>query len=174
MEKRLEPLAALRRVSFLKALPESVLQAIAGSGRVKQLQKGEILFMEHQPCLGLVIVLCGAVRVYSLDRRGREMTLDRQEPGESVLELPLFDGGNYPATAVAATDDVSVFIVPRDGFQVLLAAHPVLAAQALRGLAIRMRRLLKMLEAQALHTVQMRLAAYLVRTAAGRATFPVE
>jgi len=170
----LEPIAALRRVAFLKALPHAVLEAVAASGNVKQMQKGEVLFIEHERCLGLVVVLTGAVKVYSLDSRGREMTLDRQEPGESVLELPLFDGGNYPASAVAATDNVTVFIVPRPAFQQLLADHPEIAARALRTLAIRMRRLLKMLEAQALHTVQSRLASYLVRVAAGRSTFPLE
>lgn len=170
----MEPAAALRRVSFLKALPDAVLRAVLSSGRVRRLQNGEVLFMEHQKCLGLVVVVSGAVKVYSLDRRGREMTVDRQEPGESVLELPLFDGGNYPASAVAATDDTAVFIVPRPVFERLTADHPEIAAHALRGLAIRMRRLLKMLEAQALHTVQMRLAAYLLRAADGRPAFSLQ
>ncbi len=164
----------MRRISFLKALPDSVLEAVAASGSTKKLQIGETLFVEHQKCMGLVVVLTGAVKVYSLDSRGREMTLDRQEPGESVLELPLFDGGNYPASASAATDNTKVFVVARTEFQQLMAEHPEIAAQALRSLAIRMRRLLKMLEAQALHTVQTRLAAYLVRAAAGRPAFSLE
>jgi CRP-like cAMP-binding protein len=167
-------MVALRRVSFLRALPNTVMEAIAASGTVKQMQNGENLFVEHERCLGLIVVLTGAVKVYSLDRRGREMTLDRQEPGESVLELPLFDGGNYPASAVAGTDNATVFIVPRLVFQKLMVDHPEIAAQAVRSLAIRMRRLLKMLEAQALHTVQTRLATYMIRTAAGRSVFPLE
>ena len=170
----MDPIAALRRISFLKTLSDFVLKAVAASGNVRQMQKGEMLFFEHDKCLGLIVVLTGAVRVYSLDSRGREMTLDRQEPGESVLELPLFDGGNYPASAVAATDNVTIFVVPRATFQQLMAEHPEIAAQALRAVAIRMRRLLKMLEAQALHTVQTRLAAHLVRIAAGRSAFPIE
>lgn len=170
----MEPIDALRRVTLLKGLPDPVLAAVRASGHVRHLRSGEILFMEHERCLGFVVVLRGAVRVYSLDRRGREMTLDRQAPGESVLELPLFDGGNYPASAEAATDDTAVFIVPRQAFQQLMAQYPALASHAARNLAIRMRRLLKMLEAQALHTVQMRLAAYLLRIAAERTVFALE
>jgi CRP-like cAMP-binding protein len=170
----LEPIDALRRLSFLKGLPDEVLRGIARSGSIRRLQKGETLFMEHQRCLGLVVVLTGAVRVYSLDRRGREMTLDRQEPGESVMELPLFDGGNYPAGAVAAEDDTTAFILARPTFQSLMAEHPDIAEHAVRALAVRMRRLLNMLEAQALHTVQARLALYVVRTAAGRTVFRLE
>jgi CRP-like cAMP-binding protein len=164
----LEPIDALRRLSFLKGLPDEVLRGIARSGSIRRLQKGETLFMEHQRCLGLVVVLTGAVRVYSLDRRGREMTLDRQEPGESVMELPLFDGGNYPAGAVAAEDDTTAFILARPTFQSLMAEHPDIAEHAVRALAVRMRRLLNMLEAQALHTVQARLALY------GRTVFRLE
>jgi CRP/FNR family transcriptional regulator len=170
-EKPLTPIAALRRVPFLKALPDHVLADVAARGGSRLLNNGEMVFAEHQPCVGLIVVLTGAVRVFSLDRRGREMTLDRQEPGESILELPLFDGGNYPASAVAATEETSVFIVPRATFQQLMVDHPELAGMALRYLAIRMRRLLKMLEAQALHTVQARLAAYLLHASDGCSVF---
>lgn len=167
----MEPAEALRRVSFLKALPPAWLDTIAAAGSVKRLCKGELLFSEHQKCLGLVVVLTGAVKVYSLDRRGREMTLYREGPGESVVELPLFDGGNYPAGAEAVEEETRVLIVPPTAFHNLLAANPQLASQVMRALAIRMRRLMKMLEAQTLHTVQARLADYLLRTAAGRDEF---
>jgi len=170
----MEPAEALQRVSFLKTLPQTTLDAIAAAGRVKRLGKGEVLFMEHEKCLGLVVVLAGAVKVYSLDRRGRELTLDREGPGESVVELPLFDGGNYPASAEAVEESTQVLIVPRAAFQRLMAEHPEIAAQGLRAVAIRMRRLMKMLEAQTLHTVQARLADYLLRAAAGRESFPLE
>jgi len=170
----MEPAEALHRVSFLKTLPQTTLNAIAAAGRVKRLDKGEVLFTEHEKCLGLVVVLAGAVKVYSLDRRGRELTLDREGPGESVVELPLFDGGNYPASAEAMEESTQVLIIPRAAFQRLMAEHPEIAAQGLRAVAIRMRRLMKMLEAQTLHTVQARLADYLLRTAAGRESFPLE
>jgi CRP-like cAMP-binding protein len=170
----MKPVEALHRVAFLKTLPEPILIAIAAAGRVKTLRKGEMLFAEHQKCLGLAVVLTGAVKVYSLDKRGRELTLDREGPGESVLELPLFDGGNYPASAEAVEENTQVLIVPRVDFQRLMAQHPEIASQGLRALAIRMRRLMKMLEAQTLHTVQARLADYLLRTATGRESFPLE
>lgn len=157
-----ERLTSLRRVLFLKTLPDTVLLSIAEAGGERCLQKGELLFAEHERCIGLHVVLRGAIRVYKLDGRGRELTLDLEGPGESVVELPLFDGGNYPASAEAAEEETIVFTVPRERFRQLMQEHPQIAEQSLRALSVRMRRLMEMLEAQALHTVQARLADYLL------------
>jgi len=165
---------ALRRVLFLKTLPEEVVAAVAASGEERSLRKGELLFAENAPCLGLIVVLTGAIKVYKLDSRGRELTLGLEEPGASVAELPLFDGGNYPASAEAALEKTTVLVVARERFQRLMVMHPEIAVQALRALAIRMRRQVLMIESQTLHTVRARLAAYLLHTANGRMTFPLE
>lgn len=170
----MESKEALRRVLFLKTLPEDVIATIAAAGEERVLRKGEMLFAENGPCIGLMVVLCGAVKVYKLDAGGRELTLGVERAGGSVAELPLFDGGNYPAGAEAAEDGTVVLVVPRDRFFGLMARHPEIAQQALRALAIRMRRLVSMVEAQTLHSVRRRLAAYLERTAQGRAEFPLE
>lgn len=170
----MERVAALRRVLFLRTLDEEVLATLAGSGEERRLRKGELLFAEHDRCLGLVVVLTGAVKVYKLDSRGREITLDRETPGESVADLPLFDGGNYPASAEAAEEDTTLLVVGRERFQALMAAHPSIAELALRALGVRMRKLVWMLEAQALHPVRARLAGYLLRTADARTTFRLD
>jgi CRP-like cAMP-binding protein len=164
---------ALRRVQFLKALPDETITTISEAGRVLLLQKGEQLFAENSPCIGLVVVLSGAVKVYKTDSRGRELTLGLEEAGASVAEVALFDGGNYPASAEAARDNTKVLVVHRDKFQQLMLQNPEMAVHALRALAIRLRKQLQMIEAQTLHTVRSRLAAYLVRTAAGRDKFPL-
>lgn len=173
-ENGLEPRDALRRVLFLKSLPDTVLTTLVERGGVRRLVRGEMLFAEHDRCLGLIVVLRGAIKVYKLDSRGREMTLDREGPGESVLEMPLFDGGNYPASAEAVEDMTTVFLVPRAAFQSASAIHPEIAEQALLALGVRMRKLLWMLEAQTLHPVRARLADYLLRIAEGRDTFRLD
>ena len=165
---------ALRRVLFLKNLPDDVIASIAASGHVRSLEKGELLFAENSKCIGLVVVLTGAVKIYKVDSRGRELTLGMDEPGASVEEVPLFDGGNYPASAEAAKSNTTVLIVPRERFQQMMLAYPEIAIQALRALSIRLRKQLVMIEAQTLHTVRARLASYLLRTADGRTSFLIE
>ncbi len=168
----METKQALRGVSFLRDLPEDAIAAIASAGRERDLQKGELLFAENSPSLGLIVVLTGTVHIYKTDARGRELTLGSEAAGSSVAELPLFDGGNYPASAEAA-EDAAVLIVPRDRFLQVMVAHPRIAEAALRALASRMRLLVQRVEAQTLHPVRARLAAYLLRAAAGETTFPL-
>jgi CRP/FNR family transcriptional regulator len=167
-------LILLRRPLLLKSLPETAFQALVSVGEKRRYDKGELLFAENQPCIGLLVVLAGAVRIFKMDPRGRELTLGREESGSSVAELPLFDGGNYPAAAEAAEDDTILYVVPRARFQMVMKDHPEIAVSALRSLGVRLRKMLKMLEAHSLHTVRARMAAYLVRASRGRAVFALE
>ena len=98
----MEPKAALRRVLFLKTIPDEAISALMAVGETWELQKGESLFQEFERCRGLLVVLQGVVKVYKVDSRGRELTLSLEAAGSSVGELPLFDGGNYPYSAEAA------------------------------------------------------------------------
>lgn len=66
--------AALRRVQFLKHLPQDVIDTLALTGHERVLGRGEVLFAERSRCLGLIVVLSGAVKVVKTDIRGRELT----------------------------------------------------------------------------------------------------
>jgi CRP/FNR family transcriptional regulator len=162
---------ALRNALLLKTLPDEALNTLAQAGCVRRLHRYETLFLESDRCLGLIVVLSGAIKVYKLDSRGRELTLDLEMPGESVGELPLFDGGNYPANAEAVEDGTTVLIVPREVVRNVMAQYPALAEQALKALGVRMRKLMQRLESQALHTVRARLANYLLQAGQGRDRF---
>ena len=165
---------ALRQVLFLKTVPGDALAALIAAGEMQTLQKGESLFEEFERCLGLLVVLQGAVKVYKLDSRGRELTLSLETAGASVGELPLFDGGNYPYSAEAAVGDTVVWCVPRTRFREIMRAYPEIAERGLLTLGIRLRRMVQIAEAQSLYTVRARLAGYLWELAEGRETFRLE
>lgn len=162
---------ALRRVLFLKQLPDDVLQTLCRAGCEKTLQVGEVLFDEGDKCLGLVVVLRGAVKVAKRDSRSREIVLGIETGGASLGDLALFDGGNYPACAEAVQAETVVFIVPRARFEQISRTCPQITEAALRTLAIQSRKLIEMLKAQALHTVRARMAAYLLHAAGETDTF---
>ena len=65
----------------------------------------------------------GNVRIFKCSPNGREQVLSIDGPGSSIAELPVFDGGAYPASA-SAVDDVTLLFVSKQDFQALCLAHP--------------------------------------------------
>jgi CRP/FNR family transcriptional regulator len=165
---------ALRRVLYLKRLPDGAITLLAELGGERRLSRDEPLFVEGERPLGMLVVTRGAIRVSKCDTRGREMVLGVERAGASIGDLALFDGGTYPTDAHAAEDDTQVLVIPRVHFEALLMSHPEVAAEIIRTLAVESRKLIEMLKAQALHTVRARLAAYLLNAAGGELVFPLD
>jgi CRP/FNR family transcriptional regulator len=156
-----EVLERLGDVPFLRGLPPAVLERIRREGTVRRSRKGELLFRPGEPAKGLLVVLRGSVQVYQISAGGRAHTLVVEQPGSSVAELPLFDGGPYPAFAEAAEDSI-LFTLARERFEALARDHPELAQQVIRTLAQRLRRLVGMVESLALKEVRQRVAGLLL------------
>ena len=130
----------------------------------RQCAPGELIFAEGDPCAGLYIVERGHVRIFKSSSGGREQVLSIDGPGSSVAELPVFDGGPYPASA-SAVDDATVLLVRRQDFHALCLAHPQVALKVLRVVGSRLRRLVGIIEELSFTTVRRRLAAFLFRLA---------
>jgi CRP-like cAMP-binding protein len=160
-------LQALKRVLFLRDLSDTTLLSLTEQGVDRTYNKSEMLFREREPAAGLFVVRTGVVRLAKFDTVGRELVLGRAQPGDSVGEIALFDGGNYPHDALSDEDGTLVFMLPRPVFLAQMAQFPEIAIGGLRLLSVQNRRLMEMLKAQTLHTVRTRLAAYLLASAEG-------
>ena len=120
-----------------------------------------MLFVTGEECRGLYIVQVGRVRIYRTDPTGREQVLHVEVPGRTVAELPLFDGGSYPASAVTIEDSTLVFL-PRGAFEALYRTQPDIAQAVIRALGRRLRHLVHLTETLAFRDVAARLAMLLV------------
>ncbi|MBZ5655901.1 MAG: Crp/Fnr family transcriptional regulator [Acidobacteriia bacterium] len=125
---------------------------------------GEIVFSEGDPCAGMYVVESGHVRIFKTSAGGREQVLSIDGPGGSIAELPVFDGGNYPASVSAVEDSTLLFISKQD-FHALCMTHPQVALKVLRVVGARLRKLVGIIEELSFTTVRHRLAAFLVRMA---------
>lgn len=163
----MESVDALRRALFSREVSEEVLRVLLARARTVRAGRGEVLFLRGEPCHGLYLVLEGAVRVYNSSSNGREQVIGVERSGSVIGELPLFDGGNQPYSAEAMLPSRLLFI-PRDHFLAVIHAHPELMQAALRALAIRVRRLLHLVEELSLHEVPERVARYLLSQARER------
>lgn len=164
----------LRQVLFLKNAPETAVESLLHMGYERRLGRGEVVFAELERCLGLVVVLRGAVKTYKLDSRGRELTLGVETKGASLGEPAVFDGGNYPYYAEAVGEDTRLWVVPRESFRLVLRAYPDIAERGLLTLGIRLRQMIQLAGAQSLYSVRARLAAYLLEASSGRTSFRLD
>lgn len=123
-----------------------------------------MIFGEGQACSGLYVVERGHIRIFKSSPRGREQVLSIDGPGSSVAELPVFDGGSYPASATAI-DAAALLFVSKQDFQALCLTHPQVALKVLAVVGSRLRRLVGIIEELSFTTVRHRLASLLMRMA---------
>jgi len=166
----------LTRVPIFAGLSDAELGFLTQRAVTRRFSAGETIFAEGQPCSGLYVVESGHVRIFKSSAGGREHVLSIEGPGASIAELPVFDGGNYPAS-VSAIDDATLLFVSKQDFQSLCLTHPQVSLKVLRVVGSRLRRLVGIIEELSFTTVRHRLAAFLVRlakTSGKRATDGIE
>jgi len=162
----MELATVLEKTALLSSLSQAELQQLAARTVRKRFGVGELLFSEGEPCNGLHMIARGKVRIFKTSMGGREQVLAVNVPGESVAELPVFDGGAYPASAVAIEETEIAYISRRD-FQAHCMEHPEVALKVLAVVGARLRRLVGIIEELSFTTIRQRLISALVRMAEG-------
>jgi CRP/FNR family transcriptional regulator len=156
--------AVLAKTPLLSNLSQPELQSLAARTVRKLFTGGELIFSEGEPCNGLHIIARGKVRIFKTSVNGREQVLALNGPGESVAELPVFDGGPFPASAIAVDDTEMAFISRRD-FHAYCMEHPEVSLKVLSVVGGRLRRLVGIIEELSFTTIRQRLISVLVKLA---------
>jgi CRP/FNR family cyclic AMP-dependent transcriptional regulator len=156
--------SALKKVPVFSDLSEKELSFLAARAVPHHVKAGEMLFSEGEPCSGLYVIVSGALKLFTISAGGREQVLSIEGAGGSVAELPVFDGGNYPASAAALTESSLLFVSNKD-FRALCVEHPAVALKVLKVVGTRLRRLIGIIEELSFTTVRHRLAVLLLRLA---------
>lgn len=154
----------LRAAALFAPLTDSEIQLLARRSVLQAYAAGQLLFSEGEPCKGLYLVAQGRVRIFKVSPSGREHVLAIEGPGSSIAELPVFDGGPYPASAVTTEDSELVFI-SRQEFRAVCLDHPEVSLKVLQVVGARLRRLVGIIEELSFTTVRHRLISWLLRQA---------
>ncbi len=162
--ERMDLASVLGKTALLSNLTPAEIQLLAARTVRKLFSSGELLFSEGELCHGLHIIARGKIRIFKTSLGGREQVLAVNHPGESVAELPVFDGGPYPASAMAVEDAEIAFISRRD-FQAYCMEHPAVALKVLAVVGSRLRRLVGIIEELSFTTIRQRLISTLMRLA---------
>jgi CRP-like cAMP-binding protein len=162
--QRIDLAAVLGKTALLSSLSQPELQMLAARSVRKLFSAGELLFSEGEPCNGLHIIARGKVRLFKTSVNGREQVLSVNVSGESVAEIPVFDGGPYPASAVALEETEIVFISRRD-FNAYCLEHPEVPLKVLTVVGARLRNLVGIIEELSFTTIRQRLISTLLKLA---------
>lgn len=156
--------AALSGLPLFATFGAEALARLAARSVSRMYAAGHVLFTTGDACRGLYVIETGRVRIYRTSPSGREQTLQIEGPGRSVAELPLFDGGPYPASAITEVESRLIF-VPRTEFEALYRENPDIARSVIHELGKRLRHLVHVTETLAFRDVAARLANYLAERA---------
>jgi len=167
-----QKVAALSEIALFAALSESELHALAQRAVEKRFAAEEMLFWEGEPCTGIFLITQGSVKIFRTSPSGREVMLSIETAPATVAELPLFDGGTYPASVRAVEPAVTLFIDKND-FQQFCRQNPDVALKVLAVVGRRLRHLVGLVESMTFGSVTQRLARMLLEAskAAGSDTF---
>jgi CRP/FNR family transcriptional regulator len=153
--------ATLSEIALFAALSESELHGLAQRAVERRFDTGEMLFWEGEACAGLFLIVEGSVKIFRTSPNGREVMLAIETAPATVAELPLFDGGPYPASVRVVEPVVSLFINKND-FQQVCRQYPDVALKVLAVVGQRLRHLVGLVESMTFGSVTQRMARLLL------------
>src|SRR5690349_3914743 len=162
--------AALSAIAAFVDFSETEVAALAQRALEKRFDTGDMLFWEGEPCQGVYLIAQGSVKIFRTSAAGREVMIAIESAPSSVAELPLFDGGPYPASVRALEPAVTLFINKND-FQQVCRQYPDVALKVLAVVGRRLRHLVGLVEAMTFGSVTQRLARMLLDESHANATF---
>lgn len=144
--------------SSLDAAERATLAALAIERRY---EPGGLLFTEGMPCEGLYLIGAGVVKIVKTTSSGREIMLALEAAPATVAEVPVFDGGPYPASVIAVRE-TTAYIIPKASLHRACREHPEIAMKMLRVTGQRLRQLVMLLQAVTFGSVRQRIARQLI------------
>ena len=164
MENEVAKVAALQGTKLFGESSRAELTWIAKRAVPMQFKTGEMLFFAGEAAKGLYVVTDGKVRVFQHNSEGREQVMHVDTAAATIGEVPVFDDGPYPASAVAE-EDTDVLFLDKDDIRQFCMEHPAFALRALKMMAERVRKHARLVEVLSFHEVGQRLALFLLTEA---------
>jgi len=158
----------LEAFPFLAALPANAREVLISQAVTKKLTSGQVLVRDGAECTWLPFVVDGTLRLYKTSPAGREITLYRIRRGESCIlsATCILNQGSFPAMA-EAEGPTEVLLVPSRLISQYVDDNPDWRRFLFGLYAKRLDEVLALVDEVAFHHMDQRLAAWLVRQAAG-------
>lgn len=127
---------ALARLPLFRRLTAEDRGRIATAAFVRTYRRGDMIFSEGDSPDLFVTVMTGRVKVFKQTPAGKDVILDLFGPGDPLGAVAVYEGREYPASAMAM-EDATCLLIDRRAFFSLLEQHPSIVRGLLTGLTIR-------------------------------------
>jgi CRP-like cAMP-binding protein len=151
----------IAKIPLFEGLSSDQQNDLASIAVEKPFTRGKTIFTEGQPGSGFYVTLSGRIKIFKLSPEGKEQILHIFGPGEPFGEVPVFEGRQFPAHAVALEKSLCMYF-PRTAFIELIKNNPSLALSMLGMLSRRLRTFTVLVDNLSLKEVPGRLAAHLL------------
>lgn len=156
----MEPFSShpLRAIQWFKTVGNDLLVELYPASQTKVYEDGERIWSAGDASVHFVFVLRGLVQVVKSTARGEDVTLGIFGPGEGVGNIAVMEGTEYPASAIAASDKVTILSIPSDVLRAAMVRHPELMTRVNAAFMHKARALLTKIDVLSAGPVSARLA----------------
>jgi CRP/FNR family transcriptional regulator, dissimilatory nitrate respiration regulator len=151
-----------KKIPLFSEMSVEQLRKITGIAKTLKYKKSDFLFYDDDPYNGFYLLLKGLVKIFKNSRDGKESVLHIIKPVNLFADVPLFEGGNYPATAQTLENSIVIFI-PKSDFLQLIKDDPEISLKMFSGFAKRLKEMTHIIENFSSKEVINRLAAFLLK-----------
>ena len=159
----------LRQLPLFSKLDNEAIAIIADSIEQHTYKKNTTIFHEDAAANRLYIVMAGQLKLFKSSADGKDHILKIMQKHELIGEVPMYEGGNYPATCVTLTP-VTLLEISRTHFLELLQHNPTIALRMLALQARRIKEFTNKIEKLTLNKTAQRLADFLLQRTNDHAT----
>jgi len=137
--------AILKTIPYFSVLGEAEIEAVKSAFLERNVPRGEVIVFEGEPSDTMFFVATGAVKIFKTSSQGKEQIINIARPGESLNDIPVFDGGLNPVSA-QALGPVTLYSIKKDRLKSLMQQYPKIALNANKVLATKTRQLVTLVE----------------------------
>ncbi len=158
------PSDELKRVPFFSRLSLEQLQLFAGTTRMLEFKRNDVVIRSGEKPRGCYFILSGTVKLVASSGDGCEKVMDILSAGMTFGEALLFLDRPSPVAA-QAIEKTRVLEIEREAVLTAVRASPDFALRMLAGLSYRLHQLVSDVHAYCLHSATERVIGYLVSEA---------
>jgi len=133
----IEKIICLKKVPLFENLTDEELFALAKISFEKDFKPGEIILQENEPGHELFIIVSGEVEIVK-QKEGKQISLARMGPFNSMGEMSIFDSQPRSASAIARKE-TRVLILPEEAIRDVVLEFPEIGIEIIKVLARKLR-----------------------------------